>query len=270
MKTNELISSGILEAYVMRVATPDEIRLVEESLHDPLVAQEIREIEESLADLSLKLDKPVPAKVKADLDKLLFGAEVNEVEPVVSEPKVIQLESRNSGFKWLGAAASVALVVSLGLNGYQYMSNQEMKNKMAEMESANTVLAGEVKVVKQDLTFYGAVADFFQKGDIKTINLAAVPNREGSAIVYCDMQSGKVAIKSKSLPALSNEYQYQLWALVDGKPVDLGMIPNDSVGKDQLAMLKSIKGMQAFAITKEVYGGKPQPTMEELVVMGAV
>ncbi len=259
----------------MRIAEPEEIRLVEDNLSDPAIQQELREIEESLAELSLKLDKPVPSSVKANLDLLLFGATENtaveEKKIVVEEPKVIQMTpTKTSNFRYLAVAASIALLVSVGLNMFQFMNYQEVKDKMAQLESSNTVLAGEVKVVKQDLTFVGAISDFFQKGDIKTIQLAAVPNREGNAVLYCDMKSGKVAVKPANLPALSNEYQYQLWALVDGKPVDLGMIPNDSVGKDQLAMFKSIKGMQAFAITKEVYGGKPAPTMEELVVMGAV
>ncbi|WP_350340234.1 anti-sigma factor [Paraflavitalea speifideaquila] len=41
--------------------------------------------------------------------------------------------------------------------------------------------------------------------------------------------------------------QYQLWALVDGKPVDAGMLDNC----DGLCQLKNIQQAQAFAITLE-------------------
>ncbi len=279
MSTNEIISSGILEAYVMRVATPEEVRLIEDNLSDPTIQQELREIEDALADISLKLDKPVPASVKANLDQLLFGdtaeqtiptptAEVKPVTQTQAEPKVIEMKPKNQAFRWMAAAASIALVASVGLNLFQFMNYQEIKNKMASLESTNNALIGEVKVVREDLTFIGAVADFFQQGDVRSVELDAVPNRSGKAMLYCDLKSGKVAIKSSELPAIGNEYQYQLWALVDGTPVDMGMIPNGAVGKDELTMLKSVKGMQAYAITKEVYGGKPTPNLAELVVMG--
>lgn len=261
----------------MHVATPEEIRLVEEALVDPVIAQELEEIRDTLADFSIKMEKPVPASVKANLDRLLFAEEAathtTEPAPQVQapEPKVIQMNtSSGSKFRFLAAAASLALLISLGANTYQFMSYQQVRDRMAELESSNTVLAGEIKVVKQDLGFYGTISNFFEKGDIKTYELAAVGEKQGKAVVFFDAKTGKVAIKATELPELSNEYQYQLWALVDGKPIDMGMIPNDSVGKDQLAMLKSVKGMQAFAITKEPYGGKPSPTLEEMVVMGKV
>ncbi|HEX4887838.1 MAG TPA: anti-sigma factor, partial [Luteibaculaceae bacterium] len=97
-----------------------------------------------------------------------------------------------------------------------------------------------------------------------------MPNKQGRAMLYCDLKTGKVAVKPMGLPALDNQHQYQLWALIDGKPVDMGMIPNDMIGKDQLAMLKSVQGAQAFAITREPFGGKAEPTIEEMIVMAKV
>lgn len=272
MNMNETIASGILEAYAIGCATPEEVRLVEANLHDHEVKKELTEIEDALQALAFKLERPVPASVKMNLDQLLFAEESSPI--IKEEPKVISLQERKASggaLRFLSIAASIALVVSLGLNFIQYANYKEVKDQMAQMEATNSVLAGEVRVVKQDLDFYGTISDFFQRGDIKVVKLAAAPTRDGnSAMVYYDAESGKVAIKADGLAAIDNQHQYQLWALVDGKPVDLGMIPNDSVGKEQLAMLKSVKGMQAFAITKEIYGGKPTPNLEELMVIGNV
>ncbi len=265
MKTNELIESGILEAYVMGAATPDEIALVEAHLADPLIKQELDEIEQALLGVAFKLEKNVPESVKNNLDAVLFG---NEQTTNTEETRVVPMVPKT--INWMARAASVALIVSVGLNLFQFVQHGETKDKLAALESTNTVLAGEVRVVRQDLDFYASISDFFQRGDIKMIKLDAVKDRTGDAMLYMDAKSGKVAIKANHLPVLDNEHQYQLWALVDGKPVDMGVIPNDMLGKDQLAMLKSISGMQAFAITKEPYGGKPSPTLEELVVMGNV
>ena len=67
------------------------------------------------------------------------------------------------------------------------------------------------------------------------------------------------------LPALGK--QYQLWALVDGKPVDAGLLNNECNGA---CKMKNIPKAQAFAITLEKEGGSPTPTMEAMYVLGNV
>ena len=60
--------------------------------------------------------------------------------------------------------------------------------------------------------------------------------------------------------------QYQLWAIVDGKPVDAGLI-TDCIG---LCKMKRIDRAQAFAITLEKAGGSPTPTLTEMYVFGKI
>ena len=62
--------------------------------------------------------------------------------------------------------------------------------------------------------------------------------------------------------------QYQLWAIVDGKPVDAGMVEIDP-GK-ALHRMKNIPKAEAFAITLEKAGGSPTPTLTAMFVMGKV
>ena len=64
----------------------------------------------------------------------------------------------------------------------------------------------------------------------------------------------------------TEEKQYQLWEIVNGKTVDAGMLDNCT----GLCKLKNIPSAQAFAITLENKGGSPTPTMSALYVMGAV
>jgi anti-sigma-K factor RskA len=60
--------------------------------------------------------------------------------------------------------------------------------------------------------------------------------------------------------------QYQLWAIVDGKPVDAGMV-GDCEG---LCKMKVINRAEAFAITLEKEGGSSAPTLTAMYVMGKV
>ena len=71
------------------------------------------------------------------------------------------------------------------------------------------------------------------------------------------------------MPVTDAEHQYQLWALVDGVPVDLGVFDAEGNGigfKD----MKSIGKAQAFAVTLEPKGGSKNPTLDQMVVMGAI
>jgi anti-sigma-K factor RskA len=62
------------------------------------------------------------------------------------------------------------------------------------------------------------------------------------------------------LPDPPTDKQYQLWALLDGKPVDAGTfnVNSDSI---QLQEVRNIANAQAFAITLEHKGGVRSPTL---------
>jgi len=77
--------------------------------------------------------------------------------------------------------------------------------------------------------------------------------------------SKKVFLEIKNLPSAPAGHQYQLWAIVEGKPVDMGMYTGKEVQE-----MKSVDKAEAFAITLEKEGGNTTPTMEELYVMGSI
>jgi anti-sigma-K factor RskA len=61
----------------------------------------------------------------------------------------------------------------------------------------------------------------------------------------------------KNLPQPAAGKQYQLWAIVDNKPVDAGML--DMAHGHQMVKMKNIPRAQLFAITLEEQGGSPTP-----------
>jgi anti-sigma-K factor RskA len=83
----------------------------------------------------------------------------------------------------------------------------------------------------------------------------AVP---GSASVYWDSTSTNVYLIVKNMPKLPSNKQYQLWALIDGKPVDLGLF--DPPQPNVMLKMKNTQKADAFAISVEDRGdsdGKP-------------
>jgi anti-sigma-K factor RskA len=68
------------------------------------------------------------------------------------------------------------------------------------------------------------------------------------------------------MPRLPTEQQYQLWALIDGKPKDLGVF---DVNDDKVILkMKNTQRADAFAITIEKKGGNAGPTLEKMQSMG--
>ncbi|HEX4887552.1 MAG TPA: hypothetical protein VFV37_05835, partial [Luteibaculaceae bacterium] len=215
MIAKDIITSGLLEAYALGVTSPEETALVLEALKNPEVRRELEEIEDALWQLAKQSEKEVPANVKMRLDEDLFSQTETDHTP---ETTVVSI-NRNESISIWKVAAGIALAISLGLNVFQYSSSRQLSEQLAELTKTNDVLAGEVKVVRQDLDFYGKISDFFQRGEIKSFELQPMPNKQGRAMLYCDLKTGKVAVKPMGLPALDNQHQYQLWALIDGKPV---------------------------------------------------
>ena len=97
------------------------------------------------------------------------------------------------------------------------------------------------------------------------INLAGVGTHTGqSGLLYWDKASGDVFLDLNSMPQAPAGKQYQLWAIIDGKPVDAGMYSFSS----SMTRMKTIVRAEMFAITIENEGGSPTPTLDQMVVAG--
>jgi anti-sigma-K factor RskA len=103
---------------------------------------------------------------------------------------------------------------------------------------------------------------------IKMPSVPTSPNLTSLTTVYWDSRSKDVYLLVNNLPQATTDKQYQLWALVDGKPVDAGVF--DIKEGLSFVKMKNIPRAQAFAITLEKRGGSATPTMQEMYVLGKV
>ena len=89
------------------------------------------------------------------------------------------------------------------------------------------------------------------------------------ALIHWNRNTNETFIDIASLPEPPSDMQYQLWAIVDGQPVDLGVFDliDNSIAMQQM---KTIGNPQAFAVTLEKKGGSPTPTLEKMYVLGTV
>ena len=107
-------------------------------------------------------------------------------------------------------------------------------------------------------------------GRNQIVNLVATDPTTGSkARVYWQQESDQIHFLLSSLPKPSQGSQYQLWAIVDGQPVDAGVLNYDS-GIQAGKPLPSQGIISAFAVTIEPEGGSEAPSLDQMVLYGEI
>jgi anti-sigma-K factor RskA len=264
------IESGILELYVLGDVTPDEKLQVEEmaSKH-PAIKAELDEIERSMElyaeNNAVEPSEHLRSKI---LNSILtnFGDDstfTSKTEAIKNNVIALSVAKASSFYKYAFAAclalliASVVALVSI-YNKLQQSNTQIAALQLDKQHFANTVSLkdGELEVL-QDASFKFLKLQGTAKAPAARLTLAWSPAKQK---VWIDMKSVK-------MPENDNSHQYQLWALVAGKPVNLGVFDKSSDTTDMKEM-KSIASADAFAVTLEPRGGSATPTMDRMMVIG--
>jgi len=276
MNAAELIASGLLEAYVLGQVSPEEARLVQASRSsDPLVAGELDAIEATLQEFALRNAVPPPATSKASIFEHIeaLNSKVQNSKPIIpftQASPIATARSTGSFSTWLAAASIAALVISGAFNVIQYQRLEEARTEVARLENDKAVLAEDLNVQRASYEQSQGQLAVVMDPQRKAILLNGVGNAIGEkARIYWDQKASAVHIDPMTLAELPAGQQYQLWALVNGTPIDAGMIEK-GVASHGLQRMKDVPQAQAFAITIEKEGGSLAPTLEAMVVMGQV
>lgn len=268
MNAEELIKSGKLELYVAGALCGKEARQVADMISaDPVLQREVRSIEEamlaSLREGGVAPRAEVKGKVMAALNKKLpvdGDGRANNFTGPVAGARVVPMNAINV---WL-AAASVLLL--LALSATYYVLNKKIvlqQSQMAALKTQyNSQLASNAKY-SEEL----ALINHHLTKKIVLNGVATTP--DARAIVYWNTLNHRVIVSPTGLPAPPEGKQYQLWAMLNGKPVDAGVFDmnNDTI---KLEEVKHIANAQAFAITLEQKGGASTPTLSAMYVMGNI
>ena len=262
MNVEAYIASGILEAYVQGQLSPEERAEVESNLvRHPELRKELALLE----DAQEALLKRMAVHPRAALKKSLMDRISSSSYPA----PVAGLEAQGASWKWI-AAAAIALALVATYFAFDFRS------KWKESQQALSNIVAQNQQVAQD---YSTVSDRLERLETD-VNIMADPtfkrvvlkgtDRAPSAVasVYWNQATKEVYLSIKELQELSAEKQYQLWAIIDGKPVDAGVF---DLTKGRLLRMRNISpGAKTFAITIEPKGGKLAPTLETMQVAGDV
>jgi hypothetical protein len=241
------------------------------------VEQAIIEAEIALEDLADSQAMEMPMQFKQDIwNKLIAENLVPSEDHVVEEAlapssaddhEVIVMEADKKtivarSYQWT-IAASLLLAVSIGANIFLYQRKHDTTNELNKTASLLDAEQAKLATLQDKWTLV-------QNPTIKTIPLKGVETKpDYRALVFWDQASKTVYLSIEHMPVAPKGKQYQLWAMVDGKPVNAGVFPLDSKG-DVASKMLDIPKAQAFAITLEDEGGKDAPTLSALCVMGNI
>jgi anti-sigma-K factor RskA len=278
------IESGVLELYVLGDLSPEEALQVEEmASQNPEVRDEIAAIEQAMEQYAMQNAVEPSADVETRLFEKLGLSEVEEnvnVQPepnYTEEPRIIRLDGSDAKVRTLRYAlvACVALlVVSTAALFITYNKLNAAHDQIASLNLDKQKFAGVVSKLEfenQGLDNMAAMADSKEWATIRMAGQAFSPASKMK--VYWNKKDKSVLINyvAMDLPKTDAEHEYQLWALVNGKPVSLGVFgKTDSTSNEALVKMQAIQEAQAFAVTLEPMGGSVNPTMDKLTVMGGV
>ena len=269
------IESGILELYALGDVTPGEKLQVEEmaSKH-PVIKAELQEIEHSM-ELFAAENAVEPSAQLRDrvLNSLLtnFSDDNNfptkHPKPVVKDNVIaMPAPKANSFYKYAFAACFALLVVSVATLFTVYNKLEDANTQLVALNSSNQKFSKTVNFMDRQLNIY-------RDTSFKVIKLKGTANLpKGLALVAFSPAKKKVVIDLADLnmPVNDKDHQYQLWALVGGKPVSLGVFDKDNTDSTMMKEMGSVNVAQAFAVTREPRGGSINPTMSQLMVIGTL
>ena len=275
MKTIEAyISSGVIEAFVLGQLTEAETKeLLQYASEHKEVRNAIDETEETLYALGQKGSIAPPSTSKKRLfDDLGLKIESEEVlSPANSLKEEIKKETKSfSIYPFLAAAASIVAVIGIAFSVHFYNQWQDTEARLSSIIAENQSIAQQYNVVRNQLDQYAENVEILRQPGIETIPMQGLDIApEAQAVVHWNKQTNEVFLNAKQMPSNEIKNQYQLWAIVDGKPVGIGVF--DVAGDmTRLLKMKTTKAASAFAITLEPRGGSENPTMENMYVIGQI
>jgi anti-sigma-K factor RskA len=284
------IESGVLELYVLGDMSAEEKLQVESMAQKhPEVKAELEEIEKAMA-LYADVHDIEPAAELRDriLNSLLtnFGDDRNlktiqhtdhdggigrnvRTIPSNNEATVVPMAPRATTsvfYKYAFAASLLLLCVSAAALTIVYKRLQVSQDQLVSLRLSEQKFSRQVSMMDDELSV-------FRDPTFRFVQLKGVPKAPSSILTVAwspKKQKVMVDLSNAKLPATNKSQQYQLWAIANGKPVDLGVFDKAVPDSADMKQMKSIATAQAFAVTIEPRGGSVNPTMNQMVVLASL
>ena len=279
MDIKEYIESGILEAYVLNALTPEEQLEVANTIAQyPELAAEVKAIEEGLLSFA-RAGAATPPDV---LKEQIWDAIVKPPEPAV---KVEMKEERRTDNvrsftpatsparpSWQRAAVWAAVVVSVLTNFILLSQKNKINQERIAMQQQLDSIGKQQQYFAQVIANYEKEREMLADTAMQTVVMKTMQSGHPmAATIHWNKQTGTTYLSINKLPPPPSGKQYQMWVIQNGKPVSMGVIPDEMTTIGSMTKLPmKVMDSQAFAISLEKMGGSESPSMFQIQVMGKV
>ena len=281
MDIKEYISSGILESYVLGTASKQERQEVEciSSIY-PEIKEELVALQKNIETVASANKIEPPKELK---DKVLSAVYEKIDDDLEKKSNVIthdfsgkteDVTIQKNTWRMMAVASFVLFIIASSVFINSRSTSIELTEKLEDSKEKVKIqkeqLAQTKSQLENKLSEKESYLAFLADPETKQIQLEGTDNSKDSKVrVFWNSSTERVVLKVDQLPQPPTEMQYQLWAIIDGTPKDMGMLPKENVATF-IDMNKKTNAAAAFAITLEEEGGKPTPNLEQLYVIGNV
>ena len=267
------IESGILELYVIGELSHEEKLQVEAmALQHPAIKAELAEIERSMELFAGEHEiEPAPELRNRILNSMLTNLADDRTfrtkNPSSPETPVVAMQQRPTNiYKYAFAACLALLLVSVVALYNVYNKLQASNQQLVVLNTQNQRFSKTVNMQDEQLTVFRDTA-------YQVMHLPGTGKTPKASMAIAWSPTKKKVIidmATMNLPANDAEHQYQLWAIVAGKPVDLGVFDAKPDSSEMMKVMKPVDKPQAFAVTLEKRGGSVNPTMANMTVIKSI
>lgn len=267
MEVNNIISSGLLELYAAGLASQEEAAQVQQwVLQYPEVADELAAIEASLATYAQASAMQPDASVKERLFERINEGDTAKVIPLTNtQESPLKVVKISSAWKKVAAAAILLLIGSTVLNLVQYNKNSTVNNELAQTKQEAAALAQQKQLLEDERNDMNRYVETARNKYSQSVSVTGLNAADSSAKVFWMKNTGDVFVDPSNLPALPSDKQYELWAIVDGAPVNAGIVINTQKAGYRVQQMKGFGTVkvQAFAVSVEPKSATPavKPTV---------
>ncbi len=244
-KIRIFLDTDLLEKYLLGTTTTEEAMQVERYI---TMYPEVREIYNELQDNLETFAKMHAVKAPEGLRARILA----------------KIRAQNAGKRRFRRYAIAASITALLFAGSSYFFWNQSQNLQME----NTIVNNKIKDLEEDMKeqLEDVRNQFIVLNNPQTKKYMVNGNkkaRELKAVAYINPVKKLAYINVRKLPNLPEDFDYQMWAEVNGEMVNLGVIRN--VGdKDKLRALPYAENAVGY-ITIEPKGGNDTPTVQNIV-----
>ncbi|MEM6376588.1 MAG: anti-sigma factor [Bacteroidota bacterium] len=254
MDIKAYIESGILEQYVLGKVTETERLEVEQyAAQYPEIKAELDAIEIAMEEFAMAQQiSPMPGGI----DKIMARIE----EPPA--PKSFSVSN-------IGAIISLLLLAALAIYQFNKLRLLEQENQESKLRIDN--LIAERDLCNTNLRQLNIKTNLLRaEGNIPVAVKGQAEFEEAIVNVHWNRVSNESYLDIVNLPPPAQGKQYQLWAIIDGKPTDMGPLDRDLTTDNFITIPHFEEEVQAFAISEEPLGGSPDGNPSKVIMVGPV